>query len=331
MEQMWPRLKRRSERRGQVLILAAVGLVVMMVLAALVLDIGYILCTKTDLQNAADASSVAAALELAEQRGEGATESGARSSAETEGAEIAAANSDSARCEVLFGAFEDGEFAEQGIGTDAEAVQVKMYRDEDAPGGPLALFLAGLVGVDTVDVSTEAVCGLATDIRSVRNSGMAPFAVHEDDVVDPGQTMTIYDQDQQAPGNFGLLDLNGGSNPTGDLWDWILYGYPGEIEIDPAVGYLLVEGNPGWRSALSGAVEQRIGDTVIVCVHDQVQGQGANTTYRVVAFLAVTLTECSFTGQDKYIRGVVSEMFSVPFAETGGSASNNLCKIQLVK
>ena len=329
MRQMQIGWRSHDARSGQMFVIAAIALVVMMVLAALVIDVGYLLCTEARLQNAADAGAVAAGLELAARRNDGATESGARSAAETEAQDIASANSEASRCEVLFGTFEDDQFTEEGVGTDAEAVQVTVCRDESAPGGPLSLFFASVVGIDSVDVSSEAVCQLAEDIRSVRNSGMIPFSVHSDEVGEPGETITLYDNTKQAPGNFGILAFGGGS--MDDLWDWILNGYPGEVDIDPDAGYAEIQGTPGLRTPLDGAVQQRIGDTVIVCVHNQVDGQGSNTTFRVIGFLAVTITECQMTGEDKHIRGIVSEMFSVPFAETGGSADGNLCKVQLVQ
>jgi hypothetical protein len=300
----------------------------MIMLAALAIDGGYIMCTRARLQNAADAGSVAGALELVARLNGGVSEADARTAAELEAQSIAAANWGAARSEVLFGTYEGRQFVEQGVGTPATAVKVTMYRDEAASGGPLALFFAPIMGLNAVDVDAHAVSQTAPGIRVIR-SGLGPFAVDKNVVVPPGQTMKIYWKDSIMPGCFGLLNLNVGSLDTGELKEWILNGYDGEVALGPD-GYLYVTGTTGWRATLKSAVEQRIGDTMFICIYDQVTGTGSNGTFRIIGFAAVKLTNCKLTGKDPYIDAVVQRIVSVPDCETGGPIYN-LCKVQLVE
>ena len=53
-----------AERRGVILVLTAIVLVVLLGFVALTIDVGLIQLTKTQLQSAADASALAAATEL---------------------------------------------------------------------------------------------------------------------------------------------------------------------------------------------------------------------------------------------------------------------------
>jgi len=315
-------------RNGQVIVLAVIVLVVMIMLAAVAIDGGYIMCTRARLQNAADAGSVAGALELVARLNGGASEADARTAAEVEAQSIAAANWDAARCEVLFGTYEGGQFVEQGVETPATAVQVTMYRDEGASGGPLALLFAPIMGLNAVDVDAHAVSETALGIRVLR-CGLGPFAVDKNIVVAPGQTMKIYWPDLIVPGCFGLLNLDGGSLGTPELEDWILNGYDGEVALGPD-GYLWINGTTGWRAALKDEVQQRIGEIMFICIYDQVTGKGSNGNFRVIGFAAVRLTYCDLTGKNPYIDGVVQRIVSVPDCETGGPLYN-LCKVQLVE
>jgi len=321
---------RQSCRSGQVLVIVTFGLVLLILLAALAVDVGYIMCSRGRLQNAADASVVAATLELVAQRNDQATEASARDAAAVEALDIAAANWDAARGEVRFGTFESSQFIEKDLSANATAIKVTMYRDEAASGGPLALFFAPVMGLDSVNLQEHAVGAFETGINVIR-SGLGPFAVEESLVVPPGQTMKIYWPDLIVPGCFGLLNLDSGSLGTPELEDWILNGYDGEVALGPD-GYLWINGTTGWRAALKDEVEARYNETMFICIYDQVTGTGSNTNFRVIGFAAVEILPTSkLTGNDPYIEARVERLVSVPDGETGGGPDYNLCKVQLVE
>ena len=160
--------------------------------------------------------------------------------------------------------------------------------------------------------------------------GLRPFALDKNSLVPIGQTMMLYNQTKLAPGNFGLLDLNGGANSTPDLAQWILYGYGNEIALGSG-GYVYISGNPGWRSALQPDIQAIYGETIVVPVYDQVSGNGQNATYRIIGFVGITITDSVLTGKNQYIKCTVSQMLSVHDVIIGGNwTSPNLCKVQLV-
>jgi hypothetical protein len=152
-----------------------------------------------------------------------------------------------------------------------------------------------------------------------------PFAIYEDDITPPGTTVTLYDDNVIVPGVFGLLDFDGGENSTDDLVDWIDNGYGGELWIDPAVGYLLVEGNPGFVDALGKPVGDHVsvGDVVVACVYSEVWSGGANTTFKVIGFVPLVITEQGKEKVDgvmtKYIRATILGAYFVGSGNTAGS------------
>ncbi len=318
------------ERGGQVLLVAAFALVVVMGVAALTIDVGQMFCAHARLQNAADAAALAAGQKMVLQRNDGSSEESARSAAAAEGQAFVVANWQAAGWQVAFGILQNGQFVAQDDNTPAAAVQVSTYRNDSSPGGPLAMFFAPVFGLDTVEVSATAVCEIAEGISTVRGD-ISPFTVSEEGLAGLGEIMTIYPNDQYAPGNFGLLNLDGGNFGTNRVANWIRYGYEGEISIVPDTGYIHIGGAPGLRASLQDDVETRVGDTMLLLLHDQVTGQGANTQYRIVEFSAVTFLAVDFHGQDKYITARVERLVQVPNSEHHDSFSDNLAKVQLVR
>lgn len=62
-------------------------------------------------------------------------------------------------------------------------------------------------------------------------------------------------------GDRSWLDLSGGGGGASELTNWILHGFPGTLKIHSWVG-----GQKGAATSIFGAVETRVGDTVVVPV-----------------------------------------------------------------
>jgi hypothetical protein len=329
-------------RRGQVIIIGAVALLVLGVIAALAIDIGHIVVTKATLQNASDAASVAAALELVKCINNGKSEAEARASAALEAQKFVNLNASDARFEIRFGKFANGRFTPQDLATTASAINVTAIRDSDAPQGKLKMFFASLAGVDNLRVSSNAVCNMTRGIRGLRRGAdLRPFAIFEGDLaaVTPGSSMTIpFPQggnDPVAPGNWGWLNLDGGALGTPELREWILNGYDGDIYLNDFVDgrpCTYITGSCGVRTALQSQLEQIIGEQIYLCVYDQVMGTGSNATFRIIGFAAFTLTSFKFQGNNASISGTYERLSHVPYGEVDPDAPpTNLCKIQLVQ
>jgi len=316
-------------RSGQVIIIGACALVVVAFCAVMAIDIGQMCLSQSRLQTAADAGVLAAAQTLVEQRNDLVSEEGARLAATEEAQEIIALNWTAAGAEVVYGVMQDGQFTEVDAGTEATAVQVVTERDQSAPGGSLHLFFGPLLGVSNVNLSAIARCEIITGIGKIRGD-LTPFAVFKDDVPPPGETMVLYDKDPKVPGNCGLLDLDGGANGEAVLETWITDGYDGEISIDPDLHYTIIFGNTGWRSALNDDAITREGDTLFVCVYDQVTEEGSNAEFRVIYFLAVRWNVILKGKSLERIEATVERIAYVPDGEIDGTVPGNLCKIQLI-
>jgi len=331
----------RARRRGQVLVVSIVALLVMAVVAALAVDVGRLCAVRARLQSAADAAALAAAQRLLEARFDGSDEATARAAAAAEAERIVGLNAEGARAEVAFGDYEEGQFVPRSAEAAAMAVHVVVGRDADAPAGPLRLLFGGLVGRETQAMRVEAISRAATGVGTIRG-GLRPFAIPASvlEGVELGETFVfqlphgpwqeLWDGDELSPGNFGLLNLGGGALSTSELACYILHGYPGELSIDPQTGCVWIEGQCGVRASVQGEVESLVGEPVLVCVYDQVEGQGANARFRVVWFASVTILEVQLSGTDKYIRMQLDRLTPVPDCELGGPPSN-VCKVQLVE
>jgi len=336
----------RDGRGGQVIVIAAFALLLLCMIAAVMVDVGYMFCAEAQLQNASDAASVAAAHKLCEERNGGSAETTARTAAQDEAEAFASINNDQARCEVVFGSYSNGSFVTLGDDTQATAIRVRVLRDDEAPGGPLGLFFAPITGLSSVRVRSKAVSEMSTGVIGVKaGSDLRPFAVYEGDVAgwQAGQPVTIElpqggaEEGQLTPGNWGWLNLDGGAQGTNELSHWIRNGYDGDITLNQTGddGRLCtwIDGSCGVRHALQNDFQSLLGETILLCIFDDVTGQGANTDFRIVGFLAMVMTGIDFHGQNGTIEGRMNALTNVPYVEMGEGASeeSNVCRIRLVE
>lgn len=83
------------------------------------------------------------------------------------------------------------------------------------------------------------------------------------------------------PGNWGVLDFDGGSNRTPDLQNWIDRGYPGRVSIGQEFN-----GDPGIPSP-SLRMDTVVGRTISVPVFDSARSQGSTSIFRVSSFVTM--------------------------------------------
>ena len=316
-------------RGGQVIVLFCGAFVLLCLASALATDVGHLVTSRAELQNAADAAALAAVLELWDQRANGANENAARTVGSAEATAIAQTNAPGCRVEVVFGDWDGTQVIPLSDSHSADGVVARAIRDPAAPGGPVETFFACLVGLDSVEAAAAATARF-------RPKCLIPFSIYEPDVGNPGDTLTLYDDNLVTPGVFGLLDFNGGENATVDQVAWVTDGYQGPLNIDPVTGNLVVEGNTGWVAALDGPVGDHIeaGDTVVACVYNAVSGTGANTVFEIVGFVELVLTDQGKEKIDgeptKYISAEVMGQYVPGTGETIGSM-RGFMKLQLVQ
>ena len=337
-----------TKRRGQMLVLAPVMAMALGAVVSLTSDVGHMAVTQARLQNSADAAVIAATSVLLYQQVDGSSEETAREMAASEADAMRLANSAEAGAEIEFGVIdEDGDFEVADTGTPATAVRSTVFRNESAPGGPVPMLFASIIGISACEMSGTATCEVNPSIRAIVGN-LSPFAVPEDRIPDPGESMIFYpagEADPDAPGgsgnangntvvvagNWGLLNLDGGANTTDELRDWILNGFDGEFFIDPQ-GFTWVEGTPGFRAAIGSSVEQRIGDQLAMVIYNEVLDQGSNALYKCVGFVLATVTEVDMTGTDQHLTARIDRVAGIHDIVTGGTyTSPNLRKVQLIR
>jgi Flp pilus assembly protein TadG len=280
-------MKTRSDN-GQATVMTLVFLVVLLGMAALVLDIGSWYRADRGTQSTADAAALA-------------------------GAQALPYDLNSARGLAVQYADKNGGGLSQSdisitstVGTN-DTISVKLQRP--APGVFTKLF-----GVNSVTVGSKATAraGLMTAAQYV-----APIGVR---ITHPklkgtsscpcfgtGNMTTLPLDKTGAPGAFDLLNIDqshGGTGPS-TVADWILKGYSGYLP----VGAYLSDPGAKWNSSpITDALNQRLNTDLLFPVYDTIIGQGSNAEYHVVGWVAFHLTSYTASGTSGTITGYFTKV-----------------------
>lgn len=309
--------------------LVAVVMILFVVMAAFMIDYGYVMTERTDLQRAADAAALAAVQDLIPA---------------DDGTQDTAAAAASVRSYVVDNLNENG-FAVQDADIEIgrfdtttiysnvsllndgikDAVRVTLRRD-GSTNAMLPLFFAQAMGMSDAAVSASATAVLRKPSLLGPGSGVLPFAVPEDewDDVDVGDTWTIYgdgkitdDDGDSVPGNWGTVDIGNSNNSTSDLRNQIENGLrqsdldalynDGRISSDTHIDTrdtIWLNADPGLSSGMKSAVAAVHGQTRVVPLFDQNNGKGGNNLeYRIVRWGVVTVTDSKFQGsKNSYVK-----------------------------
>jgi len=250
-------MKRRLNRRkGNVLVLTAFMMVVMIGFIAMAVDVGYLYTVRNELQRSADASAIAAAWDLIEDDGGsefGEIEENARGTAVQFAAlnKVGNAAPGLASDDVFVGYITDprdpaAPLVAAPSGTLPNAVQVRVQRTE-LQNGEVPLFFARIFGFDQQAAQAQATAALIQGFAGFQspadgtNLQMLPFALDvetwtalaagggsdnwsynkENQSVTVGcdgvNEINLYPQGTGSPGNRGTVDIGGANNSTNDL------------------------------------------------------------------------------------------------------------------
>jgi Flp pilus assembly protein TadG len=142
----------RHPERGAVLVIVAIVLPVIMIMGAIVIDLGHLFTVRTQLQATADAAALAAVGRL----GSGTTQ--ARAAAVEYAAHNYPGSPVVATTDIVLGRWSGGTFSPNVTPTNAVRVTA---RRSTANSNPVPLFLGGFVGKQFSDVSASAVAVFA--------------------------------------------------------------------------------------------------------------------------------------------------------------------------
>jgi hypothetical protein len=146
--------RRRREKRGQVLVLFVLVVLMLAAVCVFTIDVGRLFVCEAELQNAVDAAALAGASQLVggvtPQSRAAARQSATRIAAENtvEGTSLTLAESD-----ITFGHYDDatGDFIPESVSGVVDSVQVTGRRTSDSPDGPIDLFFGPLFGWDEME------------------------------------------------------------------------------------------------------------------------------------------------------------------------------------
>lgn len=249
-----PRARRQGERRGMTLVLLTVSMAVLLGCAALAADVGQLYVTRTKLQRAADAASLAGASCYFSDAGLMQSHDPLRELVVTHTQALSFQNQ----------TYNSGTFLEEpdihigahdfhnrtaALDTSGahryNAVEVTVRRERDSVNGPVPFFFAPLLGMRNGGVTATARAAMDDRVAGYRYEledgyPIIPFTIEvglNDALVQTGQDNFTYDNGVQqdhdgirevvlypwssktvtgGSGNFGLVDFEGGSTPAMD-------------------------------------------------------------------------------------------------------------------
>jgi len=306
----------RRDERGQAIVLMTLSLVVIMGMAALVLDVGNWYHTKRRLQGTADAAALAGA-QLLPNDPSGA-QSQALTYADKNGGDVAGANI-------------------TVISTVAPNDTISVRARRTDPG-----IFSGILGIASADIDARAKArvGPPTKARYV-----APMVVDCDhplihncngDSTPDFLVNTTMDYDPMgAPGAYGMLNLGGDQNPgSSEEAQWILHGF------DKYLGLGDYRSDPGAKfssSNIQDALHDRLGTVLLFPVYRVLDGTGQNAVYEIIGWIGFHLTAYEVHGNNAVLHGYFTEFIaqgilaSTGGGESGPSSSFGVKSIQLIE
>jgi hypothetical protein len=256
--------------RGQTAVLTVLFMVVLLGMAAAVLDVGSWYREDRELQATMDAAALAGAQALPDDPGEAGALAGQYSSKNG-------------------GGLDTTEVTRTTIENDT----IKVTGSRPAPG-----FFSKLFGIDsvTVNATAKARAGVLSNARWA-----APIAVDEQHPYLQARRWnepTVLELDTLGPGAYRLINIDGshgGTNP-GTLGDWIRDGFEGYMPLDwyysdPGAKY---NTNPNFKSALEEVIAT--GQELLFPVYRSVREQGAGFEYEIVGWVGFVVTDFTIKG-----------------------------------
>jgi Flp pilus assembly protein TadG len=309
---------RAQSERGQAMVLTLVFLVVLLGMAALVLDIGSWYRADRDTQSTADAAALAGAQSLPDDT----------SQAVTLASNYADKNGGGLQSATVSSSIASNDTIKVKISRQTPGIFTKFFGHNSTTVGssatarvaPLdqAMYVAPIV----VNIKHPALhCG-GTEKRPIPCFGQ-PTELDLLNLHSPGG--------KDAAGSFGLINLTGertGNIGARTLAGWMERGYDhmmplGKYDSAPSANF-----NDG---QFQNALRDRIGDDVLFPIYDTLTGPGSNAQYNVIGWIGFHVTSYHAGGSTGWVRGWFTSVIWRGIQSTSSSGSNWGSKtIQLV-
>jgi hypothetical protein len=292
----------RKNESGQAIVLMTLSLVVILGMAALVLDVGNWFHTKRRLQGTADAAALAGAQELPDDPS--AAQSLALSYANKNGGDVAGAN-----------------ITISSTVLPNDTISVRARKTD--PG-----FFSGVFGIASADIDARAKVRVGPPTQARYVAPMVVYCGHQliqncnGNNVPTFNVPTTMDFDKMgAPGAFGMLNLDGGNGAVGakEEGDWILNGFDKYLPLG------LYRSDPGAKfnsSNVQSALTARVGTVLLFPVFKTLTGNGQNAQYDIIGWIGFHLTDFDVHGNTATLDGYFTEYIAQGIlASSGGGPS----------
>lgn len=321
------RRKQRAERRGAIAVLAAFLIPVLAGIVAFAVDYGYLVKTRSDMQRAVDAATLAAAQSILSDD----DESGDVETVREVARDYAVRNLGTftiADSDIEMGRFDPTTInvAPTLLSTGTfDTVRVTLRRDGES-NSRAPLFFARVFGQTDASLVVTATACLQKAQSISAGADVLPFATPEAvwDTKSVGDEWSVYGDGKMKdangndiPGNWGTLDIGPSNNSTSDLNDQILNGLrqsdldtlysDGRIaqstHIDSSAATWL-NADTGLSSGLKHSVQQIHGTKRLVPIFAESNGAGGNNLeYKVVKWGVVTVVDSNWQGsKNTYVK-----------------------------
>jgi Flp pilus assembly protein TadG len=199
--------KEKKSERGSILATSALGMLAMLLAVGLGVDISRFYLAKTELQNAADASALAAISGL-NSSSQGITEATNRAVAAMNNYDFNQSSVTFPRANVLFAKNLDGPYMSEAS-AQADPVNIRFVQ-VTTPPSPVGVSFAVSVLGSSKNLTATATAGYSVPLNVICN--WLPVSVIDYDVpMQPGQTYTIRagSGNSVSPGNYQILAVAG--------------------------------------------------------------------------------------------------------------------------
>jgi hypothetical protein len=292
----------RKNESGQAIVLMTLSLVVIMGMAALVLDVGNWFHTKRRLQGTADAAALAGAQDLPNDTTGAQTT--ALSYANKNGGDVASAN-----------------IVVSSTVLPNDTISVRARKTE--PG-----FFSGILGIASADIDARAKARVGPPLQAKYVAPMTVYCGHEliqncnGTNVPTFNVPTEMDFDKMgAPGAFGMLNLAGGNGTPGaeEEAEWILKGFNKYLPIG------IYRSDPGGKfesDNVGDALDARIGTVLLFPVFKTLDGTGQNAEYDIIGWIGFHLESWKVHGHTAQLSGYFTEFIAQGIlAQSSGGGS----------
>jgi hypothetical protein len=294
----------RKNERGQAIVLMVLSLVVLIGMAALVLDVGHWFRTKRRLQGTADAAALAGAQKLPDDPS--AASAMAMSYANQNGGDVAGSD-------III----------SSTAGPNDTIYVKAKRTD--PG-----IFTGVLGITSANIDAHAKARVGPPQDALHVAPMVVYCGHvhihncnKDSIPDFGPdfpTTMNYDP-MGAPGAFGMLNLEGGNGTPGssDEADWIQHGFNKYL---PLGTYRSDPGAKFSSQNIDAALDARIGTVLLFPVYKTLDDQGQNAQYDIIGWIGFHLDSYEVHGNNATLHGYFTTFIAQGILTGSGNGAN---------